>query len=176
MATSEVILKENIPGLGAEADVVKVRGGYARNFLVPQDKAYFVTPANLKRLDSLKAKRAEREARELNEAESLARKIAKAKLTLELQTGQKGKAFGAVTTHDIATKLNETLGGGARIDHHKIVLDRPIKSSGSFEIPVKLHPDVPATLNLTVKAAGDEQQTENAAESRGQGTDARDTD
>ena len=63
MAVTEVILKENIPGLGAEADVVKVRRGFARNFLVPQGKAYEVTPANLKRLNLLKAKRAEREAR-----------------------------------------------------------------------------------------------------------------
>ena len=68
MAVTEVILKENIPGLGAEADVVKVRRGFARNFLVPQGKAFEVTSGNLKRLNLLKAKRAEREARELNEA------------------------------------------------------------------------------------------------------------
>lgn len=153
MATTEVILKESIPGLGAEADVVKVRGGYANNFLVPQGKAYHVTAANLRHLNALKAKRAEREARELNEAESLSRKISKLKLTFELETGQRGKAFGSVTTHDIASKLAESL-GGTEIDHHKFVLERPIKSSGTFEVPVKLHTDVTANLKVVVKAAG----------------------
>src|SRR5438093_12254858 len=95
MATSQVILIENIPGLGAEADVVKVKAGYARNFLLPQRKASEVTPATLKKLDALKAKRAEREARELNEAEELARRINKLKLTVTLETGEAGKAFGS---------------------------------------------------------------------------------
>lgn len=152
MATTEVILKENIPGLGSEADVVKVRGGYANNFLVPQGKAYHVTPANLRQLNSLKAKRAEREARELNEAETLGRKIGKLKLAFELETGQRGKAFGSVTSHDIAKKLAKEL-GGVEIDHHKLALERPIKSSGTFEIPVKLHHDVTATLKVIVKTA-----------------------
>ena len=75
MADTQIILKENIPGLGAEADIVKVRKGYARNHLIPTGKAYEVTPSNLKRLNQLKAKRAEREASELNEAEEFARKI-----------------------------------------------------------------------------------------------------
>ena len=161
MATIEVILKENIPGLGAEADVVSVRGGYANNFLVPQGKAYHATASNLRHLNALKTKRAEREARELNEAETTARKIAKLKLTFELETGQKGKAFGSVTTHDIAGRLNEKLGADSHVDHHKIVLERPLKSSGKFDIPVKLHPDVTATMTVTVKAASqDDEQSE----------------
>jgi len=150
MAVTEVILKENIPGLGAEADVVKVRRGFARNFLVPQGKAYEVTPGNLKRLNLLKAKRAEREARELNEAEELARKINKVKLEFTLETGETGKAFGSVTAKDIEDKLlAET---EIKIDRHRIRIERPIKESGEIEVPIQLHADVTATLKIEVKA------------------------
>jgi large subunit ribosomal protein L9 len=150
MAVTEVILKENIPGLGAEADVVKVRRGFARNFLVPQGKAYEVTPANLKRLNLLKTKRAEREARELNEAEELARKINKVKLEFTLETGETGKAFGSVTAKDIEDKLlAET---EIKVDRHRIRIERPIKESGEIEVPIQLHADVTATLKIEVKA------------------------
>jgi large subunit ribosomal protein L9 len=150
MAVTEVILKENIPGLGAEADVVKVRRGFARNFLVPQGKAYEVTPGNLKRLNLLKTKRAEREARELNEAEELARKINKVKLDFILETGETGKAFGSVTAKDIEDKLlAET---EIKVDRHRIRIERPIKESGEIEVPIQLHADVTATLKIEVKA------------------------
>jgi large subunit ribosomal protein L9 len=150
MAVTEVILKENIPGLGAEADVVKVRRGFARNFLVPQGKAYEVTPGNLKRLNLLKTKRAEREARELNEAEELARKINKVKLDFTLETGETGKAFGSVTAKDIEDKLlAET---EIKVDRHRIRIERPIKESGEIEVPIQLHADVTTTLKIEVKA------------------------
>jgi large subunit ribosomal protein L9 len=150
MAVTEVILKENIPGLGAEADVVKVRRGFARNFLVPQGKAYEVTPGNLKRLNLLKTKRAEREARELNEAEELARKINKVKLDFTLETGETGKAFGSVTAKDIEDKLlAET---EIKVDRHRIRIERPIKESGEIEVPIQLYADVIATLKIEVKA------------------------
>ena len=150
MAVTEVILKENVPGLGAEADVVKVRRGFARNYLVPQGKAYEVTPANLKRLNLLKGKRAEREARELNEAEELARKINKVKLEFILETGETGKAFGSVTAKDIEDKLQAE--AGIAVDRHRIRLERPIKESGELEVPIHLHGDVTATLKLEIKA------------------------
>jgi large subunit ribosomal protein L9 len=150
MAVTEVILKENIPSLGAEADVVKVRRGFARNFLVPQGKAYEVTPANLKRLNLLKAKRADREAKELNEAEELARKINKVKLEFTLETGETGKAFGSVTAKDIEDKLLAE--ADIKVDRHRIRLERPIKESGEIEVPIQLHGDVTATLKLEVKA------------------------
>ena len=150
MAVTEVILKENIPGLGAEADVVKVRRGFARNFLVPQGKAYEVTPANLKRLNLLKAKRAEREARELNEAEELARKINKLKLDFILETGETGKAFGSVTAKDIEDKLLAE--AEIKVDRHRIRIERPIKESGEMEVPIQLYGEVTATLKIEVKA------------------------
>jgi large subunit ribosomal protein L9 len=153
MATTQIILTEKIASLGAEADVVKVKRGYARNFLVPQGKALEVTPATLKRLNLLKAKRAEREAKELNEAEELARRINKLKVHLELETGETGKAFGSITAADIAAKLKAEL-GGLEIDRHKIHLDKPIKESGAHEVVIKLHHDVAAKLNVNVKAKG----------------------
>ena len=150
MPVTEVILKENVPGLGAEADVVKVRRGFARNFLVPQGKAYEVTPANLKRLNLLKTKRAEREARELNEAEELARKINKLKLDFILETGETGKAFGSVTAKDIEDKLKTE--ADITIDRHRIRIERPIKETGEMEVPIQVHGDVIATLKLEIKA------------------------
>jgi large subunit ribosomal protein L9 len=150
MAVTEVILKENVPGLGAEADVVKVRRGFARNFLVPQGKAFEVTPANLKRLNLLKTKRAEREARELNEAEELARKINKVKLDFILETGETGKAFGSVTAKDIEDKLKAET--DIAVDRHRIRIERPIKETGEMEIPIQLHGDVTATLKIEIKA------------------------
>ncbi|HEX8311668.1 MAG TPA: 50S ribosomal protein L9 [Chthoniobacteraceae bacterium] len=154
MPTVEVILTEKIATLGAEADVVKVKRGYARNFLVPQGKALEVTPATLRRINQLSAKRAEREAQELNDAEELSRRINKLKISLELETGEGGKAFGSITASDIAAKLKQELGPKGDIDRHRIQLDKPIKESGPHEITIKLHSDVTAKLNLTVKAKG----------------------
>ena len=168
MPNTEVILIENIPGLGAEADVVKVKAGYARNFLIPHSKAFEVTPASMKKLNQLKAKRAEREARELNEAEELARKINKLKITLTLETGTAGKAFGSITAKDIADRLKTEL-GGLEIDRHKIVLERAIKETGAQEISIKLHHDVTAKLNVQVKSATQpEEAVEEPAEAAGE--------
>lgn len=154
MSTTNIILTEKIAHLGAEADVVKVKRGYARNFLVPQGKALEVTKSTMKRLNQLKTKRAEREARELNESEELARRINKLKITMELEVGEGGKAFGSITAADLAERLKADLGPKAEIDRHKIQLDRPIKDTGPHEIEIKLHADVVAKLNLTVKAKG----------------------
>lgn len=155
MPLTEVILIENLPGLGAEADVVKVRPGYARNFLIPTGRACEVTPSTLRQLNHLKAKRAEREGRELNEAEELARRINKLKTVMFLETGEGGKAFGSITAKDLSDKLKSELGGQIEIDRHRIELEHPIKQTGALEIPIKLHPDVIAKFNLTVKSKAD---------------------
>jgi large subunit ribosomal protein L9 len=154
MPTTELILTENVPGLGAEADVVKVRRGYARNYLLPRGKAYEVTPAALRQIESLKKKRAEREARELNEAEEVAHRIAKFHVTFTLATGETGKAFGSVTAQDIAHRMKNEL--GLEIDRHKIMLERPIKDTGEHEVQIKLHHDVTATFAFNVKSAAAE--------------------
>ena len=158
MATLEVILKEKIDGLGAEADVVRVKRGFARNFLLPQDRAYEATPANLRHVEQLKEARAKREAEELADAENAATKLKKLRLSAELSIGQGGKAFGSITTSDIADLINDKSKLG--IDRHQLVLDKPIKTLGSYDIPVKLHPDVDATVTIRVKAPEGEELTE----------------
>src|SRR5436190_10159153 len=151
MPSTEIILTENVPGLGAEADVVKVRRGYARNYLLPHGKAYEVTPSTLRELDNLKKKRAEREARELNEAEELTRRIGKLKVIFTLATGESGKAFGSITAQDIVNRLKNDLGN--EIDRHKIVLEHPIKTTGEHEVSIKLHHDVVTKFHFQVKSA-----------------------
>ncbi len=155
MPTSEVILTENIKGLGAEADIVKVRRGFARNFLLPQGKAYEVTPVTLKRINQLKSKRAEREGAERNAAEELARRINKLTLNLTLETGTTGKAFGSISTRDIEEALKKEL-PNAEIDRHAIQLEKPIKETGLQEIPIKLYTDVTATLKVQVKSSAEQ--------------------
>jgi len=154
MPSTEIILTENIPGLGAEADVVKVRRGYARNFLLPQGKAYEVTKRSLRQLDNLKAKRAAREAAELNEAEELSRRISKLKVVFTLETGETGKAFGSVTAQDLVKRLKNELGN--EIDRHRIVLEHPLKTTGEHEVSIKLHHDVTAKFVFQIKSAKEE--------------------
>lgn len=162
MPLTKLILTENVPGLGAEADVVKVRRGYARNFLLPRGMAYEVTPGALRQLDSLKQKRAEREARELNEAEELARRIGKARFVFTLDTGETGKAFGSVTAQDIVNRIKNEL--GAEVDRHKIVLERPIKDTGEHDVAIRMHHDVTAQLVFQVKSAQEPKPEAPAAE------------
>ena len=165
MPLTELILTENVPGLGAEADVVKVRRGYARNYLLPHGKAHEVTPAALRQLDALKQKRAEREARELNEAEELSRRIGKLRVTFSLATGETGKAFGSITAQDIGNRLKDEI--GVEIDRHKILLERPIKDTGDHEVQIKLHHDVSAQFKFSVKSA---EEAKPAGESCDRGT------
>lgn len=148
MATVEVILKQKIEGLGAEADVVKVKRGFARNFLLPQDRAYEATKANRRHVKHLQDLRSKREADEMAEAESAAGKLKKLRLSIVLSLGQGGKAFGSVTTADIAALINEK--SKLNIDRHQLVLDAPIKTLGSYDIPVKLHPSVEASVTVRV--------------------------
>ncbi len=157
MATTKVILREKIVNLGSEADVVTVKAGFARNFLIPEGKAFEATKANLKHLESLGAQRTKRETEELKEAQDLAAKIKKLSLTFTLETGQGGKAFGSITTIDIHKELS---GKGIEIDRHAIILDGPIKTSGKQNLEVKLHADVTTTLKINVKVDGQDAAAE----------------
>jgi large subunit ribosomal protein L9 len=150
MPTTEVILTEKVPHLGAEADLVKVKTGYARNFLLPQGKAIEKSAGAVHRINLLKKKRAEREAAELNDAQELARRIGKLKLSFELETGETGKAFGSVTASDIADKIRAELGGKIEIDRHRIILPKALKDSGKHDVEIKLHHDVTATVSVAV--------------------------
>lgn len=159
MGFQQVILTEPVENLGAEADVVKVRRGFARNYLFPQNKALEVTAGSLRRIHSLKARRAQREAQEITEAEELGRKISKLKISFVLATGETGKAFGSITSKDLHDKIAAEL-EGVDIPRHAIVLDHPIKTKGDHEVQIKLHSQVTITLKVSVttpKAAGEEE-------------------
>ena len=163
MSNTDVILKEKIYGLGAEADVVSVRRGYARNFLIPKGKAYEATSSNLRHVEALKKARALREADEMQAAEKHATKLRKAKITLELAIGEHGKAFGSITTSDIAKAvLAKTK---IELDRHVIQLAKPIKTTGSYEIPVKIHPEI--EVSLDVKVITPKAKTDDAEEKTG---------
>ena len=155
MATTEVILRTKIDNLGAEADVVKVKAGYARNFLIPQGKAFEATEENLKHTEELKQARAEREAAEIASAQEIAAKIKKAKVSFELQLSEGGKAFGSVTSINIQKKLEEA---GITIDRKAIQLSSPIKTAGTTKVDVKLAGDTTATLNVEVTASTTEEE------------------
>lgn len=152
MATVEVILREKVEKLGAEADVVKVKRGYASNFLIPTGKAFEATKGNLRQIENLKQSRAVREAEELALAEQVAGRLKKQRFKMELATGQGGKAFGSITTMDLVKLIADTDKKFASIDRHDILLEKPIKSSGDYEIPVRIHPDVEAYIRVSVSA------------------------
>ncbi len=152
MATKEVILREKIHGLGAEADVVKVKAGYARNFLVPQGKAFEATKDNLQQIEDLKAARATREAEELKSANTFATAVKSINASFTLATGQDDKAFGSVTSIDIQKKLEES---GITVERTAILLKAPIKSTGKFDVEIVLHPEVTVKLNVNVSAKQD---------------------
>jgi large subunit ribosomal protein L9 len=155
MANAQVILREKIEGLGAEADVVKVRAGYARNFLIPQGKAYEATRSNLRHVENLKSTRAKREAEELEQAKELANKISKLRPKFTLEVGQGGRAFGSVTSLDIHKELEAA---GIKIDRHAIELEKPVKKSGKSEVVVRVHPEVSTILTINVESNGTEEE------------------
>ena len=156
MSQIEVILKQQVEDLGAEADVIKVKRGYALNFLIPTGKAYEATSGNLKHIDALKKARALREANEIEAATKLANRLNKQRLKFELATGQGGKAFGSVTAKDIQDSLAETDRQFRDIDRKQIQLKKPIKRTGDFEVDVKIHQDINATLKIKISAAAQE--------------------
>jgi len=150
MPKTEVILTHNIIGLGAESDQVKVAAGYARNYLFPQSLAIPLTGANKRRIESLKQRRAEREAHELNSMTELAKGISKLICVVTVKTGEDGKLFGAVTAGMIADQLKSQF--DISLDKRKIHLEHPIKAVGEQEIELRLHSDVQARLKVRVES------------------------
>jgi large subunit ribosomal protein L9 len=147
MATTEVLLVKPVEGLGGEGDQVKVRAGYARNFLLPRKIAVTVDAANKKRIDSLKKRRAEREQQELSGAQEVAKKLEKTSLAFAVKTGEGGKMFGAITAQDIYDKL---VASGIEIEKKKIHLFNPVKTLGKHDVKIKLHADVTVELPFDV--------------------------
>jgi large subunit ribosomal protein L9 len=151
MAKTEVILTHNIVGLGAESDQVKVAAGYARNFLLPQGLAIPVTGANKRRLESLKQRRAEREAHELNTMTELSKSISKLICVITVKTGEDGKMFGTVTNGMIADQLKTQF--DISLDKRKIHLEHPIRTLGEHEVELRLHADVTTTVKVRVESS-----------------------
>jgi len=146
----QVILKENIETLGHIGDIVKVAPGYARNYLLPKGLAVEATLKNAKALDHVKRQMAYRKDKALESAKNLAAKLTATSIELSHKAGEEGKLFGAVTNMEIAVFLKEK---GFEIDRKTIVLAEPIKQLGEFEVTIKVHPEVTATLKVTVSAA-----------------------
>jgi len=151
MAKTEVILTHNIVGLGGESDQVKVAAGYARNFLFPQGLAIPLTAVNKRRLESLKQRRAEREAHELNTMTELGKSISKLICLISIKTGEDGKMFGTVTSGMIADQLKTQF--DISLDKKKIHLEQPIRTLGDHEVDLRLHHDVNATLKVRVESS-----------------------
>ena len=147
MAHTEVLLLKPVDGLGGEGDQVKVRAGYARNYLLPQKWAAPLTTANRKQVEALKKRRAQRESYELSGAQAIVAKLAKLSVAFAVKTGEGGKMFGAITSADLHAKLLES---GVEIDRKKIHLHMPVKTLGKHEVKIKLHPDVSVELAFDV--------------------------
>ncbi|HTY08816.1 MAG TPA: 50S ribosomal protein L9 [Candidatus Edwardsbacteria bacterium] len=143
----KVILTQNIPALGDKAQVVDVKPGYARNYLIPQGKAMPASDANLRRLQQQGKHEDFKHTRLKAKSEELAKKLAEVSCTATVQAGEDDKLFGSVTAADIAGLL---AGQGIEIDKRKIVLEEPIKKLGVYNIPIKLHSDVEAIIKLWV--------------------------
>jgi len=151
MPKTEVILTHSIVGLGAESDQVKVAAGYARNFLIPQGLAIPLTAANKRRLESLRQRRAEREAHELNTMSELAASIAKMLLKISVKTGADGKMFGSITAGTIVDELKHQC--DVSLDKKKVHLEQPIRTLGEHQVELRLHPEVNARLRLQVDSS-----------------------
>ena len=150
MAKSEVILTSNIIGLGAESDHVKVAAGYARNYLFPQHLAIPLTQANKRQIESLKQRRAEREAHEFNTMSELAKGVTKLICVIKVKTGEDGKMFGTVTAGMIADELKHQF--DITLDKRKIHLVHPVRTLGEHDVELRLHHEVNATLKVRVES------------------------
>ena len=143
----EVILREDIKTLGKVGEMVRVKPGYARNYLLPQGLAYEATEGNKKRIAAETRVRAARNQAERSEAERVAGTLSGVALTLTGKAGEEGKLFGSITAQDIADELSRQ---GYTVDRRRIELDHPIKTTGTHTVRVRLHPEVHAELRVSV--------------------------
>lgn len=143
----QVILREQLDNLGNPGDIVDVKPGYARNFLIPQGKAYEATAANVRQIEYEKAQQEKREVETLSAARQRAGTLEGVSLTFHARAGQEGKLFGSITSADIADKLAEM---GLEVDRRQIELDEPIKALGVFTVPIRLHPAVRPEVKVWV--------------------------
>lgn len=150
----EVILLENIEKLGTRGQVVKVANGYGRNFLLPKKLAVAANPQNRKWVDQQRVRFLKLEAKEKAEAAELAKLFEGVAVTVTRKAGEKGTLFGSVTALDVAEKLTAQ---GFNIDRRKIQLASPLKIIGEYDVTIRLHPEVTATVKVKVEGEFDPQ-------------------
>lgn len=150
MALIQVILSEDVHALGDAGEIVTVKPGFARNFLVPQGKAVLATAERVHQVEHQKRVISERRAKELNDLEAVKAKLDKTSLEITAQAGEEGKLFGSVTAQNLAELLAEK---GLEVDRRKIVLQEPIKTLGEHAVAIRLRADVVAEFKVTVTAA-----------------------
>ena len=143
----DIILRQDVEKLGSAGEVVTVKDGYARNYLLPRGLAYEANDSNRRRLDAERNQRARKAAAEVDSARETAARVEKVSLTFTMKTGEGDKLFGSVTASDIAERLKAE---GLVIDKKAIVLDEPIKLLGVYKVPVRLHQDVKPEVRVWV--------------------------
>ena len=151
----EVILKEDVNKLGHRGDVVKVADGYGRNYLLPGKLAMEATPANKAVIEQMKASAIRKSASEKGGAEELAAKLNELVLTFERKTGENDHLFGSVTSQDIAHELEKQ---GYKVDRRKINLEESLKTIGEFHVPIRVHREVSAHVQVNIKSDATEQR------------------
>lgn len=172
MAKTEVILTHNIVGLGGESDQVKVAAGYARNYLFPQRLAIPLSAGNKRQIEALRKRRAEREAHELNTMTELAKSVRNfPPVVIKVKTGEDGKMFGSVTSGTIADELNHAF--AIALDKKKIHLEQPLRALGEYDVELRLHTDVTATLKVRVESTTPLAAPEAAAKTEAPRTEKR---
>lgn len=144
----EVVLLEDVKALGKKGQIVKVNDGYARNFILPKKLGIEATSKNLNDLKLQKANADKIAAEQLQAAKDLAEELAEKSITLSIKAGEGGKAFGSVSSKEIAKAIQDQL--GMEIDKKKLVLPEPLKTFGTHEVPIKLHRDVTGKLAVKV--------------------------
>ena len=150
MRSVKLILREDVPNLGDAGELVAVRPGFARNFLIPEGKAILATAANVRELEHQRRVIAEKVARERRTLETERAKIHGVEIDIAVQAGEEGRLFGSVTAAQIADKLAER---GLEVDRRRVALAEPIKQLGEYDVPVRLHREIEATIKVKVVAA-----------------------
>lgn len=143
----KIILKQDVDELGLEGDIIHVANGYGRNYLIPKGIALEATPQNKKAFELQRKKIEVRRVKAREEAENLKLKVEGIVMTLSQKAGEEGKLYGSVTSMDIASGLEKQ---GIVIDRRKILLEKPIKTLGEFEVSVKIYPEVIASIKVVV--------------------------
>jgi large subunit ribosomal protein L9 len=157
MATVEVLLREDVEHLGRRGQIVRVKAGYARNYLLPRGLAVLATSANVKAIEQERQLLARREARERAQAEGLVEQLRELVLVFPRKVGDQDLLFGSVTALDIAHALAER---GIEVDRRKILLEHPIKYLGEYTIPIKVHRDVTAEIRIQVVREAEAQESQ----------------